>query len=78
MKRVLLISAAVVGAVCALGAQPVKADPATDASLSQWADQTTNQLVNGLPAPPGWHPRHACLIVDEANKGWCVTFPWPT
>ena len=40
-------------------------------------DQQTNGLLARVPAPPGWQPRHACVIVDEADKGWCITFPYP-
>jgi hypothetical protein len=79
MKHVLVISAGVLAAVGVFGAQPVKADaPTSNTSLTGGVTALVNTVLQNAPAPPGWQPRHACVIVDQADRGWCFTFPFPT
>ena len=79
MKRVLFTAVAAVVAACAFAAQPVKADPPppTDTKpVTKSIEDVGNQVVKAML--PSWKPRHACLIIDEIDKSWCFTVPFPT
>ena len=80
MKRVLFVAAAAVTATCAFAAQPVHAEteasPSGSASLTKVIEHVANEVVD--TAVPDWRPRHACLIVDQIDRSWCFTFPFPT